>query len=116
VIIIRPSDTKKDEDKKDEDKKDDGKKKKEDEDISSAPARLIVSLPAEAKLKIEGEATKSTGSERTFVTPTLEAGKTYSWTLDVEVMQDDKPVTWTQKVSLEPGKTARVSLTVPVRD
>jgi uncharacterized protein (TIGR03000 family) len=57
---------------------------------------------------------KSTGEERTFVTPKLSKGEKYSWTFEVELMQDDKPVTWTKTVSLEPGQTQRVALSMPV--
>jgi len=77
-------------------------------------AKVIVSLPAEAKLKIEGQLMKSTGAERTFVTPKLAKGQKHSWTLEVELMQEGKPVTLTKKVNLTAGATERVTLTMPV--
>lgn len=111
VIRIVPSD---------KPKVEDGKKKKGGEEeegsideISEAPAKLVVKLPADATLKIEGQATKATGAERTFVTPKLAKGDKYSWTLQAEVMKDGKPVTWTEKVSLKPGETSKVTLSAP---
>jgi uncharacterized protein (TIGR03000 family) len=129
-IIVGPShhkgkkvdeDEDKDEDKgKDKDKdKDKGKgkdKDKDDDDVSaqSAPARLSVSLPAEARLTIDGVATRSTGSARTFVTPTLPAGKNFSYTLGAVINgKDGKPLSWAQKVKVRAGKTTTVTMTPP---
>jgi len=109
-VIIKPKDGDKKKDGKGKDGKD-GKDK--EEEISEAPAKLVVTLPADAKLKIEGQTTKSTGAERTFVTPKLSASEQYSWTLQAEVVKDGKAVTWSQKVAMTPGKTARVTLTPP---
>jgi uncharacterized protein (TIGR03000 family) len=111
ILSITPSPEKKKEEKKDK------KDKKEQEEVnaaSEASAKVVVSLPADARLKIDGQDTTSTGSERTFVSPKLVKGEKYSWTLEVELRHDDKPVIWTQKVSLTPGETQRVSLTVPI--
>jgi len=118
-VIIGPSK----DDRKDDGKgrKDDGKGKKggeeaeEDKGASEgSSAKIIVSLPAEAKLKIQGQDTKATGAERTFVTPKLTQGK-YSWTLEVETMQNGKPVTWAKTVSFRSGETQRVTLAAPAQ-
>jgi len=58
-----------------------GGKPGEDDLISAAPATLVVSLPADARLIIDGEATTSTTARRTFVSPELAPGKTYSYNL-----------------------------------
>ncbi len=51
----------------------------------AAPARqaatLLVRLPAQALLEIEGQATRQTGAVRRFVSPPLEPGKDYTYTL-----------------------------------
>jgi uncharacterized protein (TIGR03000 family) len=105
--------------KKDEDENGKKKKKKdEDEDkvdvSAQAPAQLVVSLPAEARLTIDGEATTSTSGERTFVTPALPTGKTFRYTLEAQVKgKEGKAVTWSQKVSVRAGETTRVTLTPP---
>jgi hypothetical protein len=49
-----------------------------------APATLIVSLPADAKLLVDNTVTTSTSAERVFVSPTLVAGQVYSYTLKAE--------------------------------
>src|SRR5262249_62071242 len=67
---MKPED-KKPEDKKPEDKKPVGE--------ISAPATLIVNLPAEAKLLVDGNITKSTSAERVFVSPALIPGQLYNY-------------------------------------
>jgi len=80
----------------------------------AAPATITVTLPANAKLSIDGMATTSTSTRRTFVSPALERGKTYSYTLEASVTRSGKPVTWSQKVSVRAGQESRVNLTPPV--
>jgi uncharacterized protein (TIGR03000 family) len=83
---------------------------KEIEDEVSAPATLIVSLPAKAKLTIQGSATTSTSSTRVFVSPTLKARKTYQYTLEARYTQDGETVVLKKNVKVFAGKTTRVSL------
>ena len=73
-------------------------------------ATVVVTLPADAKLTIDGDATTSTSSERTFETPDLVAGKTYAYTLEATFQQDGKAVVVSKKVKIEAGKTATVDL------
>jgi uncharacterized protein (TIGR03000 family) len=99
-------------------KKDDGKEKvkppKPEDETAARPAQLVVTLPADARLKIDGEATVSTSSERIFETPTLPAGKKFSYTLQAEVTgKDGKALSWSQKVSVQAGQVTRVTLTPP---
>jgi uncharacterized protein (TIGR03000 family) len=74
------------------------------------PATLVVQLPAEATLTIEGHATKSTEAERTFVSPPLEPGKTYSYALKATIVRDEKPVQVDRTVFIRAGETTRVQL------
>lgn len=73
-------------------------------------ATVVVSLPANAKLTIDGTATTSTSDVRTFETPELVAGKTYAYTLEATFQQDGKSVVVSKKVKIEAGKTATVDL------
>lgn len=73
-------------------------------------ATVVVTLPADAKLTIDGDATTSTSSERTFETPDLVAGKSYAYTLEATFQQDGKAVVVSKKVKIEAGKTATVDL------
>ena len=78
-----------------------------------APAKLIVNLPADAKLYVDGKQTKSTTGQRVFVTPNLPAGRDFSYELKVEIEQDGEPVTWTKTATVRAGETTRITLTVP---
>ena len=76
-------------------------------------ATLVVTLPADATLTIDGTATSSTSANRVFVTPSLEEGKEYEYTLKAQVVRDGQTQIATAKVTVRPGKTSQVELTVP---
>jgi uncharacterized protein (TIGR03000 family) len=76
----------------------------------SAPATLIVSLPADAKLVVDDTPTNSTSAERTFVSPVLNPGVDYNYTLKAEVVRDGKKVQVEEKVTVRAGKETRVTL------
>jgi uncharacterized protein (TIGR03000 family) len=78
-----------------------------------APATLIVRLPADAKLTIEGAATTSTNDVRWFISPPLQAGKDYQYTLKAEVMRDGKKVERTREVTVRAGQPAEVTFDLP---
>ena len=78
-----------------------------------APAYISVSLPADAKLTIDGQATTSTSAARSFVTTSLEDGKQYSYTLQMQVVRDGKVQTVSQDVIVQAGKESKVTLTLP---
>jgi uncharacterized protein (TIGR03000 family) len=79
----------------------------------STEATLIVNLPEDATLTIDGEATTSTSAQRVFVSPALEQGKEYEYTLKAQVVRDGKPQIATAKVTVRPGETSQVELKVP---
>jgi uncharacterized protein (TIGR03000 family) len=76
-------------------------------------ALLIVHLPEDATLTIDGEATTSTSSRRVFVTPALEKGKEYEYTLKAKVERNGKVEIATTKVTIRPGETSQVELKIP---
>jgi uncharacterized protein (TIGR03000 family) len=88
-------------------------KGKDQEARAGAPATIVVSLPADAKLTVDGETTRSIGKFRVFTSPNLTPGKSYSYTLKAEVQRDGKPVSWEQTVSVQAGRQASVSMTEP---
>ena len=45
------------------------------------PATLVVYLPADARLEVDGQLTRKTGEVRRFSTPPLEPGKRYRYEL-----------------------------------
>jgi uncharacterized protein (TIGR03000 family) len=80
----------------------------------AAPATLIVNLPADAKLTVDGKITKSTSATRTFSSPPLELGRTYYYSLEAEVVRDGEPLRVHQEVAVQGGKETRVILQFPV--
>jgi uncharacterized protein (TIGR03000 family) len=70
-------------------------------------ARLIVELPADAKLYIDERPMKTTSGRRTFHTPALQSGQTYYYMLRAEVVRDGKPVSEERRVILRPGEVVR---------
>jgi uncharacterized protein (TIGR03000 family) len=75
---------------------------------SSAPATIIVSLPADARLFVDGNATTSTTARRTLVTPELDFGTTYAYSMRVEIIRDGQVQSQTQQVNVTGGQTAAV--------
>jgi len=82
--------------------------KKEKIEEVSAPATIVVNLPADAVLTVDGKATTSTSELRTFVTPNLEQGSDYVYTLRAEVVRDGRPVVETQQITVRGGQTTTV--------
>ena len=78
----------------------------------AAPATIVVSLPADANLKIDGTATTQTSGVRHFTTPTLAAGQTFVYTLTAEVVRGGETLTSVQKVTVRAGEQTNVSLPV----
>jgi uncharacterized protein (TIGR03000 family) len=76
-------------------------------------ATLVVTLPEDATLTIDNEATTSTSAQRVFVTPALEQGKEYEYTLKARVVRDGQTHIATAKVTFRPGETKQVELKVP---
>jgi uncharacterized protein (TIGR03000 family) len=70
---------------------------------AEAPATVIVRLPADAKLTIDGAATSSTSTQRVFETPTLKAGQDYYYSFKATVVRDGRPVTAEQQVRVRAG-------------
>jgi uncharacterized protein (TIGR03000 family) len=78
-----------------------------------APATIRVTLPADATLTVDGHATQSTSANRLFLSPPLEAGKSFFYTLKAEFVRDNKTITVEQKVFVQAGRETVVSLDVP---
>ena len=63
-----------------------------------------------ARLTIDDYVTRSTAAERTFVTPPLQPGKEYEYTLKAEVMRDGQPQVVTRRATVRPGEETRITL------
>jgi len=73
-------------------------------------AIIVVKVPEDAKLTIQGDATKSTGPERRFITPPLREGVTYSYNLVATWKADGKDQKAEKKVVFKTGQTVAVTL------
>jgi uncharacterized protein (TIGR03000 family) len=70
-------------------------------------AKLVVELPANAKLFIDDMPMKTTSTVRSFNTPSLELGQAYYYMVRVEAVRAGKPVSETRRVIIHAGETAR---------
>ena len=86
------------------------KKEEKKGGVTSAPAFITVNVPADAKITIDGAATTSVSTVRTFSTPELNPGSVYYYTFTAEVVREGKTFTATEKVAVEAGATAQISL------
>jgi uncharacterized protein (TIGR03000 family) len=83
----------------------------QDRSARMAPAVLIVRVRPDAQLQVDGLPTRQTGENRRFVTPPLEPGKTFSYTLAaVWEPNNYTTITRTRKVNVEAGKESTVDL------
>jgi uncharacterized protein (TIGR03000 family) len=72
-----------------------------------------VTLPADAKLTIDGNPTVSTSESRVFESPSLTPGKTFYYVLKATVVRGGKTETVTEKVAVRAGEDTRVKIEIP---
>jgi uncharacterized protein (TIGR03000 family) len=72
-------------------------------------AKLIIEVPAQAKLYIDNQLMKATDSTRVFNTPQLQPNTMYYYDLRAEVVRDGQTVAETKRVTLKAGDTVRAS-------
>lgn len=75
----------------------------------SNQAKLIVELPADAKLFIDNQLMKTAAGERVFRTPQLEKGQAYYYIVRAEVVREGKPQSMTKQVIVRAGDEARAT-------
>jgi uncharacterized protein (TIGR03000 family) len=93
-----------------------GKQQQQDEgqvQTGPAPAYVVVQVPADARVTVDGAATTSTSAVRTFQTPALARDKVYGYEMTAEFQQDGKTVKITKHVQVQAGRTANVDLRQP---
>ena len=77
-------------------------------------ATITILLPEQGKIKltVEGEETKTTGAKRTFTTPPLEPGKTYSYKIEALIEPNNyTKITRPREVTFKAGEAVTVDLT-----
>jgi uncharacterized protein (TIGR03000 family) len=77
------------------------------ETMEPTRAKLVVELPANAKLFIDDIPVKATAGVRTFHTPALEPGRPYYYMVRIERMRDGQPVSETRRIIVHAGQVAR---------
>jgi uncharacterized protein (TIGR03000 family) len=82
---------------------------------AAAPAQITVIVPADAEVFFDGDATMQKGAERVFVSPPLQAGKTFYYELNARWKEGDKPVDHKRRVDVTAGGVVRVDFTKPER-
>jgi uncharacterized protein (TIGR03000 family) len=82
--------------------------------LDTAPATIVVNVPAEAKVTIDDNATTSTGARRVFVSPALQPGQEYHYTLKAEFVRDGKAETRSERIAVKAGQETTVNLTAAV--
>lgn len=70
-------------------------------------ASLKFTLPADAKLYVDGRLTNGTGTDRSFFTPPLIPGQKYFYEVKAELMVDGQLVTEEKRVIVEAGAELR---------
>jgi uncharacterized protein (TIGR03000 family) len=78
-------------------------------DDDTSRGRVLVRLPADAKLFVEGRPLSVTDGERTFVTPPLPTDREAVYTFLVEYTRDGDTVTHSRKVKVKAGATTVVN-------
>jgi uncharacterized protein (TIGR03000 family) len=77
------------------------------------PAQIRVLVPADAQVEIGGGKTDQTGTVRRFVTPPLQPGETFTYTLRASWREQGKLVVRERTVKVQAGKETTVDLAEP---
>ncbi len=72
-------------------------------------AKVVVQLPAGAKLFVDDQPIKTTEARQQFSTPRLQPGQTYFYEVRAEAVRDGKTLVETQRVLVRPGQEVTVS-------
>ncbi len=77
--------------------------------LNQGSALLTVSVPAEAKVFVNGRATRSTGERRSYVSRGLSRGSDYTYEVRAEIQRDGETVRETKIVNMRAGQDAQVA-------
>jgi uncharacterized protein (TIGR03000 family) len=69
-------------------------------------ARVLVVVPPDANVLIEGKETRQRGVERLFISPPLEQGHKYTYTIRATWTENGKEMSRDKTVNVEPGRMA----------
>jgi len=74
------------------------------------PVSLVIKLPVDAVLEIQGAKTKQTGEVRRFQSPPLTTGARYTYTFKAVWKDGEKEITRERSVAVQPGTEVVVDL------
>lgn len=77
-------------------------------------AHLLIHVPADAEIWLEGAKTQQTGAARRFVTPLLTPGDRYEYEIRARWQEDGRQVEQVKTVMIRAGH--RISITFPAAD
>lgn len=83
---------------------------------SNNRATIIVHVPANATLVVDGKPTRSTSETRRFYSPPLEPGKSYHYTFEARMERDGQMVKVDKRVDVGAGDRRVITLTMPDLD
>jgi uncharacterized protein (TIGR03000 family) len=87
----------------------------EEQEVRANSASILVQVPANAEIWFDNSKTKSTGSLRTFVSPPLESGKTFTYVIHARWTDSSgKVIDQTKRVEVQAGQRSRADFTSPV--
>jgi uncharacterized protein (TIGR03000 family) len=98
-----------------EPKKDDKKPEDVGKPIGAlgAPARIVVSMPADARFTIDDYTTPARSATHVIVSPPLGEDQTRTYALKAEVFRDGRAQTIEQRVTVRGGEQKQVTLALP---
>ena len=80
------------------------------------PATLVVLLPADASLDIQGVRMSQAGDRRRFTSPPLAVGRQYTYTLKAQWQDNGQPVVRERAVPVRAGEEVVVDLRTAPKD
>jgi len=75
--------------------------------LPSTNAKVVVELPANAKLYVDDVLVQAAAGVQTFNTPALEPGKAYFYLVRIEMMRNGEPLSETRRIIVRAGQAAR---------
>jgi uncharacterized protein (TIGR03000 family) len=78
--------------------------KKDKADVAPAKGTVVVHLPKEAELYVDGTAVPFASATRKLVTPDLEPGRDYYYTLQAKLERDGKTLNVRKRVWVQAGR------------
>jgi uncharacterized protein (TIGR03000 family) len=87
------------------------KEKDKEKEVSANRAKLIVDVPADAKLYIDDQLMKTPSPHRVYSTPDLDRGQAYYYVVRVEMVRDGQKQSETKRVILRAGQEIRADFT-----